>query len=219
MGGKKQPLNIISVGHGGKINGVIQTKGKRSPDWEKGVYYEGIGNRDFAHNVCRELNFDGLPTIAPFQADWDFPINFKANIINQYTINYDVIAIEIHSDAFQINKGNGISAFTTKGNTKSDKLASLFINEAKLILPKEKFRTDYSDGDSDKEANFTILKKTHCPITLLELLFMTHRSDYYKLFDTNYRKKLVLSMVNAIRVYRGYSRKTKLDYYESTRGF
>jgi N-acetylmuramoyl-L-alanine amidase len=37
---------ILDAGHGGIIDGVYQTHGKRSPIWEDGSqYFEGVGNR------------------------------------------------------------------------------------------------------------------------------------------------------------------------------
>jgi N-acetylmuramoyl-L-alanine amidase len=38
-------------------------------------------------------------------------------------------------------------------------------------------RTDFSDGDSDKEANLYVLKNTSCPAVLTENLFMDNKKD------------------------------------------
>jgi len=38
-------------------------------------------------------------------------------------------------------------------------------------------RHDYSDGDPDKEARFTILTKTVCPAVLTENLFFDNRDE------------------------------------------
>jgi N-acetylmuramoyl-L-alanine amidase len=51
----------------------------------------------------------------------------------------------------------GFSAYTSKGNTKSDPIAELIINDFIHYFPDIKVRTDKSDGDKDWEENFTVL--------------------------------------------------------------
>ena len=38
-------------------------------------------------------------------------------------------------------------------------------------------RSDWSDGDPDKEANYMVLTKTKCPAVLVENLFMDNEDD------------------------------------------
>jgi N-acetylmuramoyl-L-alanine amidase len=51
----------------------------------------------------------------------------------------------------------GWEAWTTKGVTKSDKLAEYLYKAAENILKGKKIRKDITDGDSDKESNFYVL--------------------------------------------------------------
>ena len=75
--------------------------------------------------------------------------------------------------------GRGWSVYTTKGQTNSDKYATLIYKEAEKIIPTlgSKMRADYSDGDPDWEENFTLLYKAKCPAILTENLFYDSRSD------------------------------------------
>ena len=66
----------------------------------------------------------------------------------------------------------GWSCYTTKGQTQSDKLADCLYEAAIKNFPGKRIRTDYSDGDSDWEANFYILRHTVCPAVLTENFFM-----------------------------------------------
>jgi N-acetylmuramoyl-L-alanine amidase len=47
----------------------------------------------------------------------------------------------------------------------------------RMQFPSEKFRTDYSDGDQDKEENFYLLRKTICPAILSENFFHTNEHE------------------------------------------
>ncbi|MDQ9823580.1 hypothetical protein RFZ44_09590, partial [Acinetobacter sp. 163] len=68
--------------------------------------------------------------------------------------------------------GTGWEAYTTPGDTDADLLASCLYEEATKVFgartPLLKVRTDLTDGDPDKEANFYLLKKTSCPAVLTE---------------------------------------------------
>lgn len=44
-------------------------------------------------------------------------------------------------------------------------------------FPGRRIRTDFSDGDSDWEEQFYILRKSCCPAVLTENFFMDSRSD------------------------------------------
>ena len=44
-------------------------------------------------------------------------------------------------------------------------------------FPGRRIRTDFSDGDSDWEEQFYILRKSWCPAVLTENFFMDSRSD------------------------------------------
>jgi len=50
-----------------------------------------------------------------------------------------------------------------------------------------KLRTDYSDGDADKEAHLYVLKHTNCPAVLTENFFMDNKNDVeYLLSDAGF---------------------------------
>ena len=67
--------------------------------------------------------------------------------------------------------------FTCSGQTESDKLAECLCQAAIKNFPGRRIRTDFSDGDSDWEEQFYILRKSWCPAVLTENFFMDSRSD------------------------------------------
>jgi len=51
----------------------------------------------------------------------------------------------------------GFSVYTSKGQTKSDKVAEIIIDQFIKNFPEIKTRMEMIDGDKDYEANFTVL--------------------------------------------------------------
>ena len=62
---------------------------------------------------------------------------------------------------------------------------------AEKYLAGRKIRTDYLDGDPDKEAGFYILNRTKCPAALVECGFMDNRDELAFLRSPEGRKAIV----------------------------
>lgn len=188
---------IIDNGHGGLINGIPQTAGKRSPDFGKGVLYEGVSNRRLADKVIQECKKLGIECIKLVPELEDISLAERVKRVNSLAKKESSILISIHSDAFDKETANGWSCYTSKGTTKSDKIATTMYKYAKE--EGLKLREDYSDGDPDKEENFYILKNTSCPAVLVENLFMTNKNDYETLLSKEGQEKLTRVIVNTIQ--------------------
>ena len=87
---------------------------------------------------------------------------------------------ELHLNAFNDNV-SGTEIFTTRGQNLSDDMATIWWEEATRIIkeeyPNHKWRPDYSDGDPDKEADFSVIKKSPCFGVLIEFYFFDHFPD------------------------------------------
>jgi N-acetylmuramoyl-L-alanine amidase len=189
---------LLDNGHGGVINGVPQTAGKRSPDWDKGVLYEGESNRRILSKVKKLLDCDNINNTVIVPELKDISLSERVSRINSIArTNAKCIALSFHSDGFSNESAHGWSAFTTRGETKSDKVADVLYKHAKKASFKLRF--DYSDGDSDKEANFYILKNTSCPAVLIENFFMTNKKDYNYLMSEKGQNKIARVIFNAIK--------------------
>lgn len=161
---------LIDNGHG------IETPGKRSPVWSDGSQlFEWEFNRDIARRLKVELTKNNIHNFQIVPEDTDISLKVRVSRINKfYAANPDSFLVCIHANA---GGGTGWEVFTSKGETKSDLIAECFAESAKFNLPGFKLRKDTLDGDSDKEANFYILKNTHCPAVLTENLFMDTEKD------------------------------------------
>lgn len=190
----KNLIFLLDPGHGGVIDGIPQTAGKRSPDWEKGILYEGVSNRDLAQRVKSKCEKAGISAVILVPELIDISLKERVKRANIYK---NAIFLSLHSDAFNQEKASGWSAYTYYGQTDSDKVATILYKHAKKA--KLKLREDNSDGDPDKEANFYVLKNTSMPAVLVESLFMTNKDDYKTLTNEEGRENLANVIFNTIK--------------------
>lgn len=192
----KKLVPILDAGHGGVINGVYQTPGKRSPNWDKGVLYEGAFNRWTVNRIMEYLDRKGVPYhhVSPELEDITLPQRVqRAN--NIYRGHKETYFLSFHANA---GGGTGHEQFTSIGNTRSDFIANKFLKEMTISFPDMRMRHDWTDGDADKEANFFVLKNTAMPAVLFEAAFMDHPEDYKKLWSKEFLAEYVKTIGNTI---------------------
>ena len=187
---------LIDNGHG------IDTPGKRSPQWPDGSQLlEWEFTRDIARRLSRLLAMREIPCQLIVPEIEDISLKERCSRINN-AIHYNTVycgraclLISIHANA---GKGTGWECFTTKGDTLSDSAATLFYESAKVYFPGQKIRTDFSDGDADKEENFYILQHTKCPAVLTENFFMDTEKDCKLLMQEDFRQEIADMHLDAI---------------------
>ena len=188
-------LILVDNGHG------VNTPGKCSPD---GKFREYKWNREIAHEVVAELKKRGYCAELIVKEDIDISLAERVkranNKCNQLGVK-NVILVSIHVNAAgngQWLNAKGWSCFTSKGLTKSDKIADELYKVAEKLMPNRTMRKEYSDGDADWEAGFYILKNTKCPAVLTENFFMDNKEDLAYLMSAEGRKAIVATHVEGI---------------------
>lgn len=180
---------LFDNGHG------IDTPGKRSPD---GVLREYARNRLIAGRVVSALTDLGHDAALLVPEQEDIPLSERCRRVNELCrlLGRDnVILISIHTNA--AGRGDrwydatGWCAYTTRGDTLADALATSLYEAAKFHLPGQRLRTDYTDGDPDLEANFYLLRRTLPPAVLVENFFMDSRRDYEFLLSPEGQQAIV----------------------------
>ena len=160
---------LLNPGHG------MNTKGKRSPVWEDGSQlFEWEFTRDVCRRIEKRLTRLKIPSEIIVKEAIDIPLSVRVKRANDiYAIDPDSFLIDIHGNAVDQGPGEGWEGYTSPGQTESDMLMTFLYASARAMLYGYKIRTDYSDGDADKEARFYMLTKTKCPAVLTENLFYT----------------------------------------------
>jgi len=185
---------LIDNGHGSN------TKGKRSPD---GRLLEYAYAREIAMRLELELKKQGINTECIVKEEIDVPLDERCRRVNQYK-DSETILISIHCNAAGAGtwmNARGWEAWTSVGQTKSDKLATCLYSAAEWYLNGMQIRKDNSDGDVDKESQFYILKNTRCPAVLTENLFQDNKEDVDFLLSESGKKAIVDLHVRGITEY------------------
>ena len=210
----KNIVIMIDKGHG------IDTLGKCSPllkdselnidsiYTEDGRFKEWKYARVIAKDIVNEMKALGYDARLVVTEDKDISLGERVRRINKVCSEKgagNVVMVSIHANAMgnatQWMSGHGWECYTTKGNTNSDKLAECLYDAAKNNFKDRKIRTDFSDGDSDKESNFYIIKHSNCPCVLTENFFYDNKDDLKYMTSDEGRKAVVKTHIEGIEDY------------------
>ena len=188
---------MLDNGHG------KTTDGKRSPD---GKFKEYKWTRMFVKLLKYQLEKYGYIVFDIVPEDDDISLSKRAERVNAIIKEYGAsscVFLSIHNNAAGMGdkwyNATGWEAYTTPGNNNSDRLAQLLYEE--VDLQGIKTRKDTTDGDADKESNFTVLVKANCPAVLTENMFMDSKKDVEFLNSKEGIEKLLVAHINGIRRY------------------
>ena len=183
------------------------TPGKCSPDKK---FFEYQYSRKIVNKVYEILKEKGYDTYVDVpEEDLKITSNqelvYRCKIVNNYCKKFgtsNCIYVSIHVNAAggdgKWHTATGWEAYTTKGVTKADSLAEKLYQAAESNLKGQKIRKDLSDGDSDKEANFYVLKHSYCPAVLTENFFQDNKDDVAFLLSEEGFNKIVNLHVEGI---------------------
>lgn len=186
---------LIDNGHG------LDTTGKCSPD---GTYREWAWSREIAQMIVEELTRRGYDARRIVTEQTDVSLPERARRVNEICARYGsdkVLLVSIHSNAAGNGdwmSARGWCAYTSKGKTNADVLATYIYNEAEKNFKGKRIRTDYSDGDPDWEEGFYILRKTKCPAVLTENFFHDNREDLAYITSDEGKRAIVKTHVDGI---------------------
>ena len=195
---------LLDPGHGGIIDGVYQTAGKRSPGFPDGsTLFEGEFNRDIVSRIMKltsgwapgrhrtHYRLHAVDTINLVDTEEDMPLRTrvkKANDIHREKGN--CIYVSVHANAFgngrEFNSAKGICSFHHYRSKDGKRLAEVL---QRWLGDLTSFR-DRGVLSNDRWANFYVLRKTHMPAVLSENGFMTNFDDASALMDPEVRQAI-----------------------------
>ena len=212
-------IPVIDAGHGGIIDGKYTSGEKKKYTFLKDdnsedfTIYEGVVNRQIGQKLIDMLDAKGIPykdlTVSDKE---DMPLRERTSKANKiYDQNKKYYFLSIHSNAASNElKGKGLNAtgfeiYTSKGQTKSDELATIAAKWYKKELSDFRFRQEIEDGDPDKEANLAVLRDTKCPAFLVENLFYDNIKEAKFLMSENGQNKIASCLYKIVEeIYYGY---------------
>lgn len=105
------------------------------------------------------------------------------------------VGFSIHYNDSDSGAGSGLEIWTSKGDTLADPVASCICASIASRLPDYPLRTDYLDGDPDKERaanqkDLYMLRGTKAPWVLIECGFMCNPGDLAMAQDPAFNRRL-----------------------------
>lgn len=190
---------LIDPGHG------IDTLGKRSPD---GVLREYLWNREVAELLYNYLKAEGYDVEIIVTETNDIPLKTRVRRVNdicKVVGSHNVVLLSIHGNAAGNGKdwmnAKGWSCFTTRGVTKSDKVATCLYKAFEEDFKDRKIRYDRSDGDPDWEKDFYICLHTSCPAVLIENFFYDNKEECQFMLKQETKERVARAIVKGIGYY------------------
>ena len=177
----------IDPGHGGKDPGAVGPAGTK----EKDV------TLDYSFHL-RNLLLLGYKCFITRQDDSFVGLSNRAYYANEKGAD---IFISLHCNGFKNPSAHGFEIYTYRGQSSADPLATAIYDSVKREFDDVKLRNDFSDGDPDKEAGYTVLRKTSMPAVLIELGFITNPEEEKKLVSFSFRARMCQAIVNGIDDY------------------
>lgn len=191
---------LIDAGHGGMIDGIYQTRGKRSPKYNgETLIYEGVNNRINAELLIDELEDRDIDVIYLTPTAEDTGLWQRVQQANELSRTRKCIYISIHSNAagskgqWTNARGNGVYIGVHHSLT-TDHFSRLLARE---IQDNYKNITKWR---GIKERNFYVLRKTICPAVLLEIGFHDNLEEAQLMLTDDWRNRFVKSVVDAIEI-------------------
>jgi len=195
---------IIDAGHGGMIDGVYQTAGKRSPMHEgKTLLYEGVNNRINSEKIICELAKRNIDCTYLTPTAIDTSLTERVRRVNNINAAKKSILVSIHSNAAGNGKewmqASGISLHIAPNHSRTTAVFSQILWEE--IKSEFKGMTKFRGIKQDK---FTMITKTDCPAILCEYGFHDHLEETKLMQTDKWRNALVNSIIRAVEIYEMY---------------
>lgn len=179
-------LVVIDAGHGGKDPGAVGDYSAES---------------EIVLKVAKKVEaiIDSVLAVKLTRVDDTYlSLSERPNLSNEWGAD---AFVSIHCNSASNRTATGWEIFTTRGQNNSDKLASCIAESAKRLPIVA--RTDYGDGDPDKEADFTVIEGTYCPSALFEMGFISNPEEENLLNEDGYQNLVAEVIADGVLKYLG----------------
>ena len=131
------------------------------------------------------------------QAETD-DLSFRSAMANEWGAE---LFVSIHCNSAASSSAAGYEVWTSPGDTQGDVLATCIYKQIAAEFPDRAGRTDYSDGDPDKESRFYVLVHTDAPACLVEMAFISNDEEAALLSDAARQDRYARAIAKGITDY------------------
>ena len=109
--------------------------------------------------------------------------------------------VSIHCNSAASPSAEGYEVWTSPGDTQGDVLATCIYKQIAAEFPDRAGRSDFSDGDPDKESRFYVLVHTDAPACLVEMAFISSDEEAVLLSDAAWQERYARAIGRGITDY------------------
>jgi len=179
-----KPIVLIDPGHGGEDPGAVAA----------GVRESDIA-LDVALRLAQELVDQRCVPILTRYRDITTPL--AARVETERLVEPDLF-VSVHCNAADNQAASGMEVWTSPGETPADRAATAILEALVAAFPGRRVRTDWEDGDPDREARFYVLRRTRCPAVLVELEFLTNPEGRAFLTGPGTRPRIAAALAEGV---------------------
>lgn len=173
-------LVVVDAGHTGNDPGAVGLGGTRESDIALIV----------GHKLAAKLQSRGIRVAMtrtePDEPAWD-DLDTRVDAANSAGAT---LFISLHCNAADNRSAEGMEIWTTRGQTDSDIAANDMMYCMSTTFPHKHVRSDYADGDVDKESDFWVLRWTNMAAVLIEMGFISNPSVEAEMLTEEWQDKM-----------------------------
>ncbi|MCX7781164.1 MAG: N-acetylmuramoyl-L-alanine amidase [Negativicutes bacterium] len=136
------------------------------------------------------------------RTEWEQPetddLSYRTALANDWGAD---IFISLHCNSAANESAKGYEVWTSPGDTLGDRLATYIYEQVAAEFPGRKGRTDYADGDPDKESRFYVLIHTDAPACLVEMAFISNDEEAGLLADAAWQDRYARAIARGVTDY------------------
>ena len=185
---------VIDPGHAGRNidpGAVNKTTGLQEADIALSV-------SRLVEKYLRAVGYEVKLTRTDFEQVETDDLSYRTTLANDWGAD---IFISLHCNSATNQKAKGYEVWTSPGNTLGDKLATCIYEQIAAEFSDWAGRTDYSDGDPDKESRFYVLIHTDAPACLVEMAFISNDEEACLLADTAWQERYARAIARGVTDY------------------
>ena len=124
-------------------------------------------------------------------------LQYRCDVANEWPA---YLFVSIHCNAATVG-AKGFEVWTSPGQTEGDRLATAIYKQLAGEFPDRIGRSDYSDGDPDKESRFYVLTQTDAPACLVEMAFISNIEEATLLANPTWQDRYARAIARGVTDY------------------
>ena len=149
-------------------------------------------------NYLLNVGYEVKLTRTEWEQEETDDLSYRTALANDWGAD---IFISLHCNSAANQSAEGYEVWTSPGNTLGDKLATRIYGQIAAEFPDRAGRTDYSDGDPDKESRFYVLVHTDAPACLVEMAFISNDAEAALLADAAWQDRYARAIARGVTDY------------------